>query len=289
MKSCPTCHRTFEDTFTFCLVDGAILSAPFDPQATLSLPVPLNSEPPPTEILQPEPKPTDRNQAASLSPTVPSPTVASPEAVPPAFTPQAGFPFETPRHPPAIASQPTRTSKRWLWIGSGVLTLVAIATALIVAAYYKTNSDEGKSTTVANRNSKQSNFNATEAARLSPTPIASNQNAFPNSQPSPTPTPITTVKVKLRMFTEGSGGDFPNDEEVTLSAGGKTFKKMSNSSGYVIFDNVPCGNEITITHEGAKGPNQVIVKSILGCDKPLVDYGMFNQFGKFTNKSHIAK
>ena len=38
MKSCPTCNRTFEDTLTFCLVDGSILSAPFDPQATLVLP-----------------------------------------------------------------------------------------------------------------------------------------------------------------------------------------------------------------------------------------------------------
>jgi len=38
MKSCPTCKRTFEDTLTYCLVDGSILSAPFDPQATLALP-----------------------------------------------------------------------------------------------------------------------------------------------------------------------------------------------------------------------------------------------------------
>jgi hypothetical protein len=34
MKRCPTCNRTFEDTFTFCLVDGSVLSAPFDPDAT---------------------------------------------------------------------------------------------------------------------------------------------------------------------------------------------------------------------------------------------------------------
>lgn len=38
MKTCPTCQRTFEDTLTYCLVDGSILSAPFDPQATLALP-----------------------------------------------------------------------------------------------------------------------------------------------------------------------------------------------------------------------------------------------------------
>src|ERR1700752_760229 len=31
MKSCPTCNRTFEDTFTFCLIDGSVLGAPFEP------------------------------------------------------------------------------------------------------------------------------------------------------------------------------------------------------------------------------------------------------------------
>lgn len=35
MKRCPTCRRTFaDDTLSFCLVDGSILSAPYDPQAT---------------------------------------------------------------------------------------------------------------------------------------------------------------------------------------------------------------------------------------------------------------
>jgi hypothetical protein len=36
MKSCPSCDRTYADeSNTFCLVDGAILSAPYDPEATL--------------------------------------------------------------------------------------------------------------------------------------------------------------------------------------------------------------------------------------------------------------
>lgn len=39
VKSCPACERTYSDaTITFCLVDGAILSAPYDPQATLQMP-----------------------------------------------------------------------------------------------------------------------------------------------------------------------------------------------------------------------------------------------------------
>ena len=50
MKSCPTCNRTFEDTFTFCLIDGSILSAPFDPRERQ---IPKQSqEAPPTEIMR---------------------------------------------------------------------------------------------------------------------------------------------------------------------------------------------------------------------------------------------
>ena len=50
MKSCPTCNRTFEDTLTFCLIDGSILSAPFDPTEKR---IPRQSqEAPPTEIMR---------------------------------------------------------------------------------------------------------------------------------------------------------------------------------------------------------------------------------------------
>jgi hypothetical protein len=39
MKQCPQCKRTYSDnTTTFCLVDGAILSAPYDPDTTLHMP-----------------------------------------------------------------------------------------------------------------------------------------------------------------------------------------------------------------------------------------------------------
>jgi uncharacterized membrane protein YeaQ/YmgE (transglycosylase-associated protein family) len=69
MKTCPTCSRTFDDSFTFCLIDGAILSAPFDSQATLVIPKARNTNPPPTELLA--------STAAAKDPNVP-PTVASP-------------------------------------------------------------------------------------------------------------------------------------------------------------------------------------------------------------------
>ena len=53
MKKCPTCDRTYADeTLSFCLVDGAILSAPYDP-LTREESHQRNAEPPPTEVFRP--------------------------------------------------------------------------------------------------------------------------------------------------------------------------------------------------------------------------------------------
>lgn len=69
MKSCPTCNRTFEDDLTYCLVDGVILSAPYDPQATQRIPEPRITNQPPTEILL---------NSNALPPTIKSPIPLSP-------------------------------------------------------------------------------------------------------------------------------------------------------------------------------------------------------------------
>ena len=70
MKSCPACNRTFEDTFTFCLVDGSILSAPFDPQATLVLPDKRKIDLHPIEVA-----PFEASPGNNLQPTIPSPQI----------------------------------------------------------------------------------------------------------------------------------------------------------------------------------------------------------------------
>lgn len=47
MKSCPKCNRTYSDeTFAFCLADGSLLTAPFDPEATQVLPTVIESPAP---------------------------------------------------------------------------------------------------------------------------------------------------------------------------------------------------------------------------------------------------
>jgi hypothetical protein len=56
MKTCPECNRTYpDDTLAFCLVDGAILSAPFDPEATHRIPTPRSTNPQATEFLPSSP------------------------------------------------------------------------------------------------------------------------------------------------------------------------------------------------------------------------------------------
>jgi hypothetical protein len=75
MKSCPTCKRTFDDTLTFCLVDGSILSAPLEPQETQHLPAPDRTDAP-TEVIYEIPTTPPTQQAkkdTSVLPTITAP------------------------------------------------------------------------------------------------------------------------------------------------------------------------------------------------------------------------
>jgi hypothetical protein len=50
MKTCPTCSRTYADeTLSYCLADGALLSASYDPEATMILPD-IQAKNAPTEV-----------------------------------------------------------------------------------------------------------------------------------------------------------------------------------------------------------------------------------------------
>jgi type II secretory pathway pseudopilin PulG len=52
MKQCPVCSRTFsDDTLVYCLDDGSVLANAYDPGATLRMPSPRSTNPPPTEYL----------------------------------------------------------------------------------------------------------------------------------------------------------------------------------------------------------------------------------------------
>ena len=71
MKSCPTCNRTFEDSFTFCLIDGAVLSAPFDPQVTKRIPEPYKSDSSATDVLPGKSTLASTGEGAASRPRLP--------------------------------------------------------------------------------------------------------------------------------------------------------------------------------------------------------------------------
>jgi YARHG domain-containing protein len=64
MKQCPTCQRTYTDeTLVYCLDDGSVLAAAYDPQATQIIAPPRHTDPMPTAVFIP-PAPTQPTIAA---------------------------------------------------------------------------------------------------------------------------------------------------------------------------------------------------------------------------------
>jgi biopolymer transport protein ExbD len=145
MKSCPTCKRTFEDTFTFCLADGSLLDAPFDPHATLVIPEPRQTEPPPTEAIQLE---------EETKPAIP-PTIASPE---PQQEPQESVStivspapaLESPQLSPSPA-QPTRRSKL-LPLVTILTVILAVLVIILILVIPSNRTNETKESSVNNTN-----------------------------------------------------------------------------------------------------------------------------------------
>ena len=114
MKSCPTCNRTFEDSFTFCLIDGAVLSAPFDPEATRRIPEARVTKAPRTEVL-----PAHREvKREDLPPTVPSPM--SPPMLPPP-QPYAPLEYSPPKYEPVSVDQSASNQDSLGWVIGGLV------------------------------------------------------------------------------------------------------------------------------------------------------------------------
>src|SRR5262245_53699762 len=111
MKSCPTCNRTFADSMSFCLVDGSILSAPFELRVDEDQATSRNN-PARTEMFQRTPSGAEAIQSAPDDrESTPPPTVASPGALP-RQTEAASNHELKPSFPETAASQPAiRTMK----------------------------------------------------------------------------------------------------------------------------------------------------------------------------------
>ena len=164
MKSCPTCNRTFEDTWTFCLADGALLSAPFDPQATQRLPGARATDPHATEVLKAtDPPPTQPARVAEDA----VPTITAP---PPPRADGLGQ-----NRAPAHTERP-RSKALFIWL------IPVAAIAALVAFYSLSGRDSG--TTAGNKGKPE----ATPSATVSESPT------LPSPTPKITPQPTPNVQ-----------------------------------------------------------------------------------------------
>jgi hypothetical protein len=133
MKRCPKCNRTYaDDAFTFCLEDGALLSAPYDPEKKEEPISTIQSGgPPPTVVLRSE---QDHEESSSGRPEergpVPlAPTIAGPVA-PAERQRVADSPGQTPRS--------RKRSKLMYAVPVVVFLLVGLGVGLGLFAYRQT-------------------------------------------------------------------------------------------------------------------------------------------------------
>ena len=143
MKSCPTCNRTYpDDTLAFCLIDGSVLSAPYDPAETRRIPATRNTASAVTEVL---------SDSASRDPRPPLPsTIQAP-------VPQVPF-LHSEGPPPGYSAR--KSVVPWLLVGFAIL-LIAIFVVLILATRSSQNQKSAN-----NQSSSKTSTNVVEQSNL---------------------------------------------------------------------------------------------------------------------------
>jgi TonB family protein len=112
MKRCPSCNRTYSDeTISFCLADGALLSPSYDPS---------REQGPPTEIMPPQTRPAvpPTQSSNTVMPTIASLPVAHD------FSPRT-----------VAGTRPMRKSYSLFWIASALIGVAVVAGMVFVLRY----------------------------------------------------------------------------------------------------------------------------------------------------------
>lgn len=165
MKSCPTCKRTYsDDTISFCLIDGMVLSAPYDPHATQRLQINRDSKSQTTERL---PAGSEDQQPLKLKSTISaSPTL----------------------YPAVERKDPKPNAMRWLFIVAVGLVLMTTTTLLIKNAFRKTSP-------------ASANKDIASSGTSNPSPFAAPNQATASREPSPRSISDQSDKVPLSSVT----------------------------------------------------------------------------------------
>ena len=221
MKSCPACHRTYtDDTFTFCLDDGALLTAPYyNPQATLQIPAARETDPPRTEIL-------------NLPSTHGDPRPSSPQA-----TARASDPFSYPQEVVAHTSPQRQSGKASKLVG-GVIVVLTAGVLLLGYIVWRGNRSAASETLQSDANVQGNVAVATPTA-----PVSSNVNVNADGVETPKVTGDPSSPW-LDGVWEGTGHQ--NTPEMTWS-----IKLTAENNTYAIeYPSLRCGGKWTLVEMG---------------------------------------
>jgi hypothetical protein len=115
--------------------------------------------------------------------------------------------------------------------------------------------------------------------------ISTNLLSLPPGTPLPDSSP-KTVRVRLmEVETNADIVDWPSPgSEIIIKAGATTLNKKTDENGVVVFDAVPCGQQIVITRKDADGGEDGVFHRNLTCARRQVDFGIIERTfgGKFT-------
>lgn len=176
IKTCPTCKRTYSDeTISFCLADGALLSAPYDRSG------------PPTEVLPASLVPTQ----AAVQPT-PMPTIATPPPKPPRVT-------------RADSAAPASGGVRRLVLAAAIIMVLAMLSMIGYQIMTKRLGQEETTAAAVNSNSVNGtpaspSDSPRETAKLSTSPSTSPTSANKEREKA-TPSPLSKVPEKPSVPT----------------------------------------------------------------------------------------
>lgn len=229
MKSCPTCNRTYpDDTLAFCLVDGSVLSAPYDPEATQSFQFPQNTEP------------------SRVDKTIPS------------TAPQPEFPANFKQN--QTADKPRRKSG----LIFGIIIIIVLAVGLAIGLSWNFLFGSGNSKA---KQSASENQNNNVASKPSPTaPPSASATVTPQSTPSPKSTPSITNKIDVTgtwtgTFANRDAALFINSQSGDSFSGilKNSKKAIVSISGRLNFDTRQISiQENRVVEEATEGPAWVL-------------------------------
>lgn len=158
MKRCPSCNRTYSDeTISFCLADGALLSPSYDS---------AREQGPPTEIMPPQTRPAvpPTQSSNTVMPTIASLPVAHD------FSPRA-----------VTGTRPMRKSRSLFWIASALIGVAVVAGVVLTLRY----SLSRRSESVTESKSQETPIGVNNYPSASPSAITHPTETLPSTRSSP--------------------------------------------------------------------------------------------------------